>query len=77
MKSIGDHLTLKLAITDWIWAQKPKTIVNNGAIYKASNMYGRQIPSFSLSISYTISKGKQLRHDDIEHSNNDEKRRAL
>ena len=74
---MGDRLTCKLSIDDWFWAQKPKDIVNNSSIYQESRMYGRQMPSFSLSVTYTISKGKQTKHADIEKSNSTEKERAM
>ena len=74
---LDKRLTLKLAANHLLWAQKPWTRTTTGDIYSATAMYGRHLPSLKLSAYYTISWGKKFSHSDIQHSNTEEKSRAL
>lgn len=74
---LNDRLTVKLAVSDLICGQRNRSYVRTGFICQEMAMYGRRVPSFSLSVFYSISKGKRRQHADIERSNRDEKSRAL
>lgn len=74
---LDKRLTLKLAANHLLWAQKPWTRTTTGDIYSATAMYGRHLPSLKVSAYYTISWGKKFSHSDIQHSNTEEKSRAL
>ena len=74
---LNKRLTVKLASNNLFWAQKTWTRTTTGDIYNAYVMYGRHLPSLTLSVYYTINRGKSFSHRDIEQSNKEEKSRAL
>ncbi|MCH3980350.1 MAG: outer membrane beta-barrel protein [Prevotella sp.] len=74
---LDKRLTTKLSVSNLLWAQKPWTRVNTGDVLNEFSMYGRHLPSCTLSFYYQVSWGKHFSHRQVESSNREEKSRAM
>lgn len=74
---LDKRLTTKLSVSNLLWAQKPWTRVNTGDVLNEYSMYGRHLPSCTLSVYYQVSWGKHFSHRQIERSSSEENSRAM
>ena len=73
----NDRLTTKLSVNSILCRQKNKSSVSTADIIQHSAMYGKCAPYVAITLNYTFSKGKKRNFQNIEHSNRQERNRAM